>query len=500
MSWVFLWSEKMPLPTPDELTDPNATNAQMKQRLGQLAENAASLTLVEESKIQSIEYTDSEILQLIEKIFSTYLRKFTPELNDVLIAFTDKIGNRTWLEANSNDGGLTRLSKKHVFNALNARFNLTQTAEYFFALTDAGNRLTDMSLNNKGQIADFVIERWRKRINAKNSLNINTIQNDDYFLAYSDKSGLVTDLALKKNGQFADFVVARLKKRMNVASALPFSDLNKISFWGSSTFEYMNDELSKIAQDLNFNQVYLGGKGGEQIEQISARMGAHPANLSIASGKIPASGSVEVSVDWVTNINLQTYSGVLNGIAGTLAYDATSSTKHIFTRSSAGSEVTVTGSKPFIPDTQNYRDSVCVINAGKNNLISTISSINSAQRVFDRTIEMYDYLKPHFKCVIVVGHFVSSNQVGDSITRVLDCNTLLKNRFGELYYDLQAYLMSPQVWIDTNITPTQTDLDQQAAGLKPTSLSKDNNHMNTAANIAFANQLKSMLSLFKFHQ
>lgn len=39
MSWVFLWGEKMPLPTAAELTDPNATNAQMKQRLGQLAEN-----------------------------------------------------------------------------------------------------------------------------------------------------------------------------------------------------------------------------------------------------------------------------------------------------------------------------------------------------------------------------------------------------------------------------------------------------------------------------
>lgn len=42
MSWVFLWGEKMPLPTAAELTDPNATNTQMKQRLGQLAENVES--------------------------------------------------------------------------------------------------------------------------------------------------------------------------------------------------------------------------------------------------------------------------------------------------------------------------------------------------------------------------------------------------------------------------------------------------------------------------
>lgn len=44
---VFLWSEKMPLPTAAELTDPNATNAQMKQCLGQLAENVAPIQKVD---------------------------------------------------------------------------------------------------------------------------------------------------------------------------------------------------------------------------------------------------------------------------------------------------------------------------------------------------------------------------------------------------------------------------------------------------------------------
>lgn len=42
MSWVFLWREKMPLPTAAELTDPNATNTQMKQRLGMLADGVES--------------------------------------------------------------------------------------------------------------------------------------------------------------------------------------------------------------------------------------------------------------------------------------------------------------------------------------------------------------------------------------------------------------------------------------------------------------------------
>ena len=44
----------MPLPTAAELTDPNATNTQMKQRLRQLAENVASSDEVNSAKIDSI--------------------------------------------------------------------------------------------------------------------------------------------------------------------------------------------------------------------------------------------------------------------------------------------------------------------------------------------------------------------------------------------------------------------------------------------------------------
>lgn len=56
----FLWGEKMPLPTAAELTDPNATNTQMKQRLGQLAENVADkkqVILVEFNALEISEKT-----------------------------------------------------------------------------------------------------------------------------------------------------------------------------------------------------------------------------------------------------------------------------------------------------------------------------------------------------------------------------------------------------------------------------------------------------------
>ena len=60
MSWVFLWGEKMPLPTAAELTDPNATNTQMKQRLGQLAENVVSKEILD-TKVNTL-LTDADNL------------------------------------------------------------------------------------------------------------------------------------------------------------------------------------------------------------------------------------------------------------------------------------------------------------------------------------------------------------------------------------------------------------------------------------------------------
>ncbi|UNW05931.1 hypothetical protein MOV98_09105 [Acinetobacter variabilis] len=52
----------MPLPTAAELTDPNATNTQMKQRLGQLAENVASTEFVNEKNTFVIKALNSEAL------------------------------------------------------------------------------------------------------------------------------------------------------------------------------------------------------------------------------------------------------------------------------------------------------------------------------------------------------------------------------------------------------------------------------------------------------
>src|SRR5690554_888956 len=71
---------KMPLPTAAELTDPNATNAQMKEHLGQLAENVASKEYAEK-------YTDSAVLSSLIKLSFSDLTDVGTVTNNTLTAW-----------------------------------------------------------------------------------------------------------------------------------------------------------------------------------------------------------------------------------------------------------------------------------------------------------------------------------------------------------------------------------------------------------------------------
>lgn len=77
----------MPLPTAAELTDPNATNAQMKQRLGQLAENVESKEDVE-LKVKEIKDFFSTIVDLLNDPFApTWLASVTVDKNGLIIRY-----------------------------------------------------------------------------------------------------------------------------------------------------------------------------------------------------------------------------------------------------------------------------------------------------------------------------------------------------------------------------------------------------------------------------
>jgi hypothetical protein len=260
-----------------------------------------------------------------------------------------------------------------------------------------------------------------------------------------------------------------------------YANTLSLSGWGSSSMERMASQFTAMTAELDpAASYYNGGKGGESSTHIAARLGSIPFNTTVPSGSIPASGGVTVTVSNANpSSSLKPFTGRLNGVYGTMTSTGSVFT---FTRSGSGSAVPTVGPFPFIPEIgPQHRGDVVFLWMGKNDVPTY-----PAADIIQRTDTSYDWLSPMVSRCIVMGHFHNSDTLPASAEALtLDAvNAAYASRYGGLFVDVQAYLMSSQVWIDTGITPTAGDLTQQSQGQKPDSLSVDNEHLNDAMYVA----------------
>ena len=183
---------------------------------------------------------------------------------------------------------------------------------------------------------------------------------------------------------------------------------------------------------------------------------------------------------------LKAFPGTLAGVAGTLSSTAASL---VFTRAADGDAVAVPAGTPFIPTVgPQYRDAVNILNIGKND----IGSAGADTMIIEKTAEAFTWMSPLIKRIVVMGHAVNRDTADDSPGRaqIMTINAAFARAYRGLYFDLQSYMISPQIWIDSGVTPTQADLDAQARGNKPPSLSLDDLHFNNAGDAAVAKALR----------
>lgn len=266
-------------------------------------------------------------------------------------------------------------------------------------------------------------------------------------------------------------------------------DMTRMAGWGSSTIEYLGAEIA--AEMAGFGvSYYNGGDAGVRAEHTLAQMGARPALLTVSGGQIPASGGVTVTASTMpASSYLRAFAGTLAGVAGTLSSTDTVLT---FTRAADGAAVAVPADTPFLPAVAaQYRTAAVILNIGKNNFSSSIAP-NDGPAIAALTDQAFAWLSPLVKRVVIMGHAVNRDTAAVSTLRdrVLACNAQLSATYGGLYFDLQGYMVSPQIWTDNGVTPTQADLDAQATGNKPPSLSLDDQHFNAAGDAAVAKALR----------
>jgi hypothetical protein len=254
-----------------------------------------------------------------------------------------------------------------------------------------------------------------------------------------------------------------------------------VSGWGSSSMERMASQFASMIAGFDPDASYYnGGKGGERSTHIAGRLGSIPFKLTVAGASIPASGGVTVTGSNVLpSTSMKPFAGWLNGVYGTVS---STSSVMTFTRAVAGAATPSVGEFPFIPEIgPQHRGDVVFLWMGKNDV-----DAYTAQEIIGRTDVSFDWLSPFIKRCLVLGHFHNSDWAPDSSqSQKMDAvNAAHKLRYGSLFVDVQAYLMSSQVWVDTGINPTSGDLAQQALGQKPDSLSVDADHLNDAAYLA----------------
>ena len=377
----------------------------------------------------------------------------------ILVALTSATRERTWLEANGQNGGPTVWATSLIQRAIGLTYR--DRTGYLFALCDADEKLTDLAVRETdGQIADFAIQRWATRIAA--------------ILGLSTNAGTVF-----KNDTY-----------VRGAEVLPvLAKMNSWGAWGSSTIDEWS-ELAGLAGSFGASY-YNGGNGATEMQHNLAQLGARPALLLPQGGSIPASGSVLVTCSNVdANSAFKPTQGTLSGVQGHLSSDATTWT---FTRSTAGTAVAVAAEQPFLP-TQGYahRADFTLFNEGKND----VNNGRTMDQIYTYHSLAFDWMSPFVKRIVVINHFGHSGNADPVHTaRIKLLNAYIAARYPTQFFDLLGYLSSEQVWTDTGITPTAADRQDQANGCLPASLSRDGvAHMNPTARVAATAKLRTFIA------
>lgn len=396
----------------------------------------------------------------------------------------DSAKRATWLAARDTDGAPPDWVIDHLVDRMEAPLGVAGTAQGLAAevtaresiarvqsapglaaaVMDRDKRLTWLAASETdggmpAWVAQHVAERVAPHLNV------------------SDASVLASDAWLRPDG--------------TIGPVIP--NMEAPSLWGDSISEiygpFLQAELTPMGASL-----YLGAKWGERSEHIIARLGAKPARLTFPSNTIPASGSVTVtSSNLPASSWLKPFTGVISGVAGTVSSTDTTIT---FTRTTAGSAVTVDADLPFVPDAgPPYRGHAAIIKLGHNNLWMGAG----AQRIIEDTDTAFAWFSALAKRVLVIGLYANTDVLPGDIryTNVTLANAAMRARYGHLFWDIQAYLSSPQVWTDTGVTPTAADLEQQARGSMPQSLARapgDTIHLSDHASRSVAKQIAQKLT------
>ena len=473
----------MPLPTAAELTDPSATNIQMKQMLGQLADGAASKEELNEQVGEAKDQTEQAI-DKIEKLGVVHNSN-----DDLIFAILDELGRRTWLGV-GKDGKPDPYSLQCIKDAISSFVNQvaelmskdaisdvgitsTEGQKILFAVTDKDGRKTAFELGMDGKLTEYAANSIADSVGIKQAGS-----NSSLLWALTDADGRRTWLGVGKDGKPDLYTVQCMREALNVeekANVLKFLFSGDSMTYGAGSggfpvTKWFNDLL--VEDGITNAQITNFGVGGETSVTICARQGGNPFVVTVDDGFIPATTeAVRVTLQPINGQPVQpllqssSWVGELNGLKGTLrivkpnggnTWDAAN--YYTFTRSTAGSQITANRPMEFHLDiAKQNANAIHVIWIGQNGP-SVDRAISDAKAMIER-IE-----SPNKKFIVISKP--TSTDADDA---------KYFEQFGNRFIAARKYLVQYGLE-DAGITPTAQDLTDISNGIVPTSLRSDSVH------------------------
>ena len=267
----------------------------------------------------------------------------------------------------------------------------------------------------------------------------------------------------------------------------PVALKRSISFFGDSTSARIGDQAMELGKTENI-PVVNNAKGGTLAAYALMSMNGSPVDISFKVDTIPARGkdvTVDGTLSYGENVTPFSMHSTLVVIGDDIdaAISGQGTEVKVTPMSAKVNTVEIDKKYPVRLKKSGNIDGICVISTGKYDMNS--ANKGNYQAVLER---IKTYIE---KCValvepktsprnIVMKKFADNKTIWEKTTSEFrhtlkdQYNEWLKETYGDKVYDLEAYLMSEQVWTDTAITPTEADKQAQKDKILPISLSSDN--------------------------
>ncbi|GGZ83362.1 hypothetical protein GCM10007161_13600 [Ignatzschineria indica] len=333
--------------------------------------------------------------------------------------------------------------------------------ESLFKVIDAEGRRTWLEVDKEGLPSKTAIKGIAKRQGVSHE---ELPDQSDLMFAIVSKEGVVTHLALDENGRFPDFVIRDIASRIGVKKYR-----NDIGFVGSSSVWLMHNLIKKYFEG---HELALLGDSGARFDSIAVRAG-FPATIKFLSDEIKQ-GVNSITTSWEIDRGMDMFSVTLdNGLTGDILF---SNDKYIF-RSNKDSPILMNSEINFVTDIGLF--DFVFINSGKNNLGS---QLGVGEDIFHKTLALVKFYESQDIDYVVLDHFVNQGSSEAIKSNVLECNKLLKRRFGDKFMSIFDMIQSDEMWEFTGLNKTEEDLVALNNDELPPSFQMNKSHLNETAN------------------